>query len=306
MSTGVVQRSATRRAWTFTSFAEELVAKEGDLFGVLPDNARFICWQIERCPQTQRKHVQGYVHLKNPRGMSYIKSLIGDRAAHLEIARGTDEQNEQYCSKPETRVAGPWKLGEAQAGGQGARTDLASLVQQVVAGKSNFEIAVESPEPYAKYAKHVNNLRSALNVPLRRDQVEVIVLYGTTGIGKTWSAFAHWPALYRTSYTGSDIKWWDGYDGEDTILLDEFEGQIPIVKLLQICDPYPLRLEIKGGWTAARWTRVIITSNIPPTSWYAFANPSQDAALQRRITAAITGQDQADLQTNLSTYLAQP
>jgi len=42
-------------------------------------------------------HLQGYLHFKTPRKFETLKRL--NNRLHLEIARGTDEQNYVYCSK---------------------------------------------------------------------------------------------------------------------------------------------------------------------------------------------------------------
>lgn len=59
--------------------------------------------------------------------------------------------------------------------------------------------------------------------------------------------------------------------------------QLPLTRLLQVLDIYPLRLPIKGGFTLARWTRVILTSNIHPRDWYPNCQPESRRALLRRI-----------------------
>lgn len=42
-------------------------------------------------------HIQGYVHLTNPKAFSAMRTLLP--RAHLEPARGTDRQNYEYCRK---------------------------------------------------------------------------------------------------------------------------------------------------------------------------------------------------------------
>lgn len=56
--------------------------------------------------------------------------------------------------------------------------------------------------------------------------------------------------------------------GEDTLLLDDFYGQIPITHMLNILDGFPLRINVKASHTYANYTRVIITSNVCPDDWY--------------------------------------
>lgn len=85
--------------------------------------------------------------------------------------------------------------------------------------------------------------------------------------------------FYRKASTN---KWWDGYKGEQNILIDEFDGQIGITHLLQWFDPYEMTVECKGGGVALHGVHWIITSNNPPTAWYATAGKRHVDALLRR------------------------
>jgi len=54
-------------------------------------------------------HLQGYVSFRSKIRLSALKLLFP--RAHLEVARGTPQQNTEYASKPETRVSGPYVFG---------------------------------------------------------------------------------------------------------------------------------------------------------------------------------------------------
>lgn len=217
--------------------------------------------------------------------MNKIKEVLGTDQVHLEPAQGSDDQCVAYCSKEDTRVAGPWTFGERMKPGR--RNDLEGLVKGVLDGKTDFQIATEAPEAYALHAKHVQCLRSALLVPLRRERIITTSIIGPTGIGKTRWAFDTYPNIYRVNIPGKNEKlWWDGYAGEDVILFDDFYGEVPLTQMLHILDPYPLRVEVKGSTVAARWTKVIITSNDKADTWYCQYNHSAASigALMRRLT----------------------
>ena len=54
-------------------------------------------------------HLQGFLHFKKRYRMHQIKAMLS-RRMHLEMARGTDEQNDKYCGKEEDvilRVGSP-------------------------------------------------------------------------------------------------------------------------------------------------------------------------------------------------------
>jgi len=75
--------------------------------------------------------------------------------------------------------------------------------------------------------------------------------------------------------------WWDGYEGQHTVIIDEFYSWLRYDFFLRLTDRYPLQVETKGGVVQFVSHRIVFTSNTPPTAWY----PSiQDrGAFDRRI-----------------------
>lgn len=272
-----VNEGSTRAVrWMFTINNPE----DDMLFTALPEGARYVCWQREVGAEGT-PHLQGYIAFTEMFRRKRVSDLLGGHA-WLGAARGTEQQAVEYCTKADTRAAGPWEFGERKE--QGERTDLKpfqAACAAIVAGEP-----LRSLDPYL-FAKHSNGLKalSALQAPPRRDGLVVTCIVGGTGVGKTHWVFEHFPTTFRPHY-GNGGLWWDGYAGEDSILLDEFRGQCPLQKLLMILDKYPLMLEIKGGYLAARFTKVFITTNSEPEEWYRGAaayNRTEFAALTRRI-----------------------
>lgn len=91
-------------------------------------------------------------------------------------------------------------------------------------------------------------------------ELENYWLYGKPGTGKTQWAWDHYPDLYVKD---AGNKWWDGYHGQETVLLDDWDpkNDILVQKLKIWADRYPFRAECKGGSMMARPKRIIITSN---------------------------------------------
>lgn len=58
--------------------------------------------QLERSPTTGKRHVQAYVVFVRPQQLSAVKRLFS--TAHLEVSRGSPQDNKTYCTKEETRV----------------------------------------------------------------------------------------------------------------------------------------------------------------------------------------------------------
>lgn len=91
------------------------------------------------------------------------------------------------------------------------------------------------------------------------------------------------PFILCTS--NSKCVWWDGYDGQKAIVIDEFYGSwMRYSVLLRVLDGHPYRLDVKGAFTWANYDLVIITSNSPIGSWY---KRDDISALLRRVTEVI-------------------
>lgn len=268
-------RNRMSKRWTFT------INNPTDPVPYDVTQMDFLIYQRER-GENGTEHFQGYVVFKNRKRLQSAKAMIDERA-HMEIARGSDEQNIAYCSKPDTRIGEPTEFGDRPTGGggQGKRNDLTPFVTAIREKRSFNELLDTFPAECVRYTRAIRDIRLAMPPP-RRDAVRVIVLWGPTGTGKTYAAFQHFPNLYRVNY-GNGGVWFDGYAGEDVILLDEYDSQIPLAKLIPLLDPYPLRCEFKGGHANAEWTTVIITSNTSPATWYKFGQDQpRVAALLRR------------------------
>lgn len=255
----------------------------------LPMGIQYIVYQVEK-GREGTEHLQGFIYFESKKRMSAIKkidfktpdgaSVFPFATAHLEAAKGSPEQNKDYCTKAETRVAGPWELGKMPKG-SGERTDLHRAAEELM---RSGDIRAIDPAVFIKYASGCLKL-AALAPPPRRDNLKVITIIGATGIGKSYSVHDLYPDVFVVNMGNSGL-WWDGYTGQPAIMFEEFKGQVQLQKMLQILDPYPLRLEIKGGLVPARFTVVFITSNTMPKDWYENKDGRRDAelkALDRRL-----------------------
>ena len=229
--------------------------------------------QIERCPTTGRLHFQFYIQAHRTQALSWVRKYIADRA-HWEQARGNVQQCIDYCSKDDTRVAGPWTAGMPKRQGQTAGLEAAT--ELVCSGVALAEVAKRMPLVWVRHGKGLVHLRQTLCLDADRrefgpDGPELWVLWGPSGSGKSRYAKEHWPgAFWKTPYT----QWWDGYGTHDTVILDDFRGDcMRLTDLQRLLDWYPLWVEIKGGSLPMLATRYVITSNQHPADWYTRGDP---------------------------------
>lgn len=210
-------------------------------------------------------HLQGFIVFYKNYRLSALKKL--NSRAHWEETK-SKEHAVNYCTKGTIIIDTNNKV-------QGKRNDLAEAIECLKTGGIE-SVMDEHPGVYLKYNKIENLLNKK---PPNYREVTVHVLYGPPGSGKTRRAYETHPNLYRwTPSTGGKV-WFDGYTNQDSILLDDYNGQIQYEFLLQMLDKYPMRLEKKGSFCWGMYTYVWITSNIHPSEWHLGKNE----ALLRRI-----------------------
>ena len=92
------------------------------------------------------------------------------------------------------------------------------------------------------------------------------MLWGPSGTGKSRFVAARWPDAF---WKAPESKWWDGYSGQETVVLDDFKDYaMPLVELQRLLDWYPLWVEVKGGSVPMMAKRYVLTSNTSPDDWY--------------------------------------
>ncbi len=242
---------------------------------------RFLVFQKEK-GDNGTVHYQGYVQFKSTMGMSALKKL--DARAHWEPRKGSHRQALDYSTKLDTRLEGPWKYGIGIAGG--TRTDILAFKEAIKAGKSEEFIADNHTSCYIRYGKGYDRLRQ-LYKPEHSGVITVKLLYGETGTGKTLSGTEM--AAEHASWWEMPVDqkfWFDGYRGQEAVLLDDFVGAASHWRLdafLRLTNPRTLAVPKKGGHTWWYPKTVVITSNIHPYKWWDFESRySQLPAVARR------------------------
>jgi len=82
-------------------------------------------------------------------------------------------------------------------------------------------------------------------------------LHGFPGSGKTCLA-----RFYPDVYIKVQNKWWDGYNGEKVVVLDDLDTPVLYHYLKIWVDRYSCSGEIKGGTTQFQYDYLIITCNL--------------------------------------------
>lgn len=278
------------RHWVFTINNPRMSYRELIDTFVLMTSFRYVCFQLE-VGDSGTPHYQGMVQFQNAKQFGYIKRRLP--RIHLQPMRGLPHQAHAYCTKEQGRIQGPWEEGE-MSGAQGERTDLTSLKQEILQGKSQKQLLVETD----KYDKTLARYRHWFNMVcscITREpnlELECWLLIGPTGTGKTRLAYNHFAAedLFRCPLSNGTI-WFDGYQSQPILLMDDFVGKAskwPLTNLLQFIDVYPIQLPVKGSYVPRNSDKIIFTTNIHPCDWYDYTTrQTQYDALARRFTKVL-------------------
>lgn len=287
MATSVPFHQSKSRSccWTLNNYTDADIAA----LRVYASEVKYIVFGYEIAPTTGTIHLQGYVAWSNPRSIAAFMKIPVTTGIHVEPTRGTPLQASTYCKKD-----GKFEeFGTLPA--QGARTDWESAHRMLVAGASVTDV-IESQPSLLPCQRALREFKTMLLKPMHRE-VNVVVLIGDAGTGKTRYAYDNHPDIF--SKPRGD--WWDGYTGQKAVLLDDFYGTIPYCELLRVLDRYPYQVPVKGGFVQAQWDTVIITSNDSPVGWY---QKGLTPALRRRfnkvfLVTSIDGRSTLEPQAHL-------
>lgn len=236
---------------------------------VKSDKVRFIAYGEETCPTSGRKHFQTYIVFSNQKHPSAkvlqkIGRMFGPIHCNVQPMRGSLKSNAAYCSKESTLV----KLGDEPK--QGNRADLVDVVARIVNGEESAEnICLTDPGYYHQYGRTLTKAEDVAKRKMYRTwMTEGEWYWGPTGVGKSHVAFAGYNA--ETHYVKPVLdEWWDGYTGQETVIINDFRGQIPFSELLNLVDKWPHYVKRRCREPTPFMARkVIVTSALPPEQVY--------------------------------------
>ncbi|AYP28860.1 MAG: putative viral replication protein [Cressdnaviricota sp.] len=266
--------------------------REDDRERILAWKCKYVVFGEEKGEEKGTPHFQGYVEWSSPKRLETLKQM--DTRISWHIRAGTATQAADYCKKGEQtkaeytllKTAGPnygknavvHEHGTISA--QGKRTDIMDVGQQVVAGVPLTEIASKYPCTWIRYCKGIKDLKATL-MQHRTERPEVHWRYGVAGVGKT-----HVPAmLYPDYYDKDGTQWWDGYEQQSCIIIDDFDGKWPFRDLLRLLDRYKYQGQYKGGYVKINSPVIFICCEFSP---YHIWPAENDLAQIKRRLASIT------------------
>lgn len=265
--------TARYRAWVFTlnNYTE-------DEYNMICDmKYKYLIVGREVGKKNGTPHLQGHIEFKDGKSFTKMKKLLP--RAWLGVRKGTPEQASDYCRK-ECQYFENGTMSK-----QGARRDLDDLRNRIMDGTSVCEIALENPIYFHQYGRTLNYLEDLRMRKLHRSEMTLGIWYfGNTGCGKSHKAFENFNT--NTHYVWKyDNNWNDGYEQQDTVIIDEFRGQMPMNNLLTMVDKHPNCYVSRRNREPLPFIskKVIVTSSMEPKDiWTKLAEEDKLDQLYRR------------------------
>lgn len=283
--------------YMFTCFATHL---EEELKKAFEPICRYFMYGRETCPTTGRKHLQGFIYLKNPMRITALQKVW---TMTYKVANGTVASNKKYCSKGDQpkeqyellgaegpdygKNASIYEFGDPteainlakQGGKKGGEAEKKRWSDALEKAKQNKidEIPADIQIKYYSTIKKIalDHAQPQAALP----QTTGIWIWGPSGVGKSRRVREDWPNHYLKAAN----KWWDGYQGQENVYLEDLGMEHHVlghhIKLWS--DRYDFIAEIKGGSIRARPLRFIITSQYSIEQIWVNSTETV-AALQRR------------------------
>lgn len=225
-------------------------------------------------------HLQGFVYFDSLKSFKQIKVYIP--RAHVEAQKGSIKDNQAYCGKDNdvfTKGEPPVLdlLARQKKGGAAVQEDWAAAKKLAKEGRID-----ELPDSiYWRFYRTAKEIARD-NMPRKEDAPDVtgIWIHGPAGVGKSRLARSMANDVF---YPKLANKWWDGYQNEDYVVLDDIGPKHDVLGYhLKIwSDRYSYIAETKGGAIMIRPKHIIVTSQYTIKEIFGSDTATVDA-LERR------------------------
>lgn len=250
------------------------------------ESLKYVAYGVETCPSTKRVHLQMWASMHKPQRLSGWKKVFP--RAHIEVMRGTFEDNDNYCQKESDLT----KIGE-RPNLNGQKSSLAVYKERIDAGESVLEIAREQ-DHFQTFLQYRNGLHEykrhcrMLDKQNDREQPDVYVRIGPAGTGKTRWLDERFGTSGWISAPDNTGRWFDGCD-VDVVLFDDVDAKAipPLSQWKRLCDRYPIQVPVKGGFITWKPKTIVFTSNSHPFEWWPDLSQFDRDAIDRRITEIV-------------------
>lgn len=240
----------------------------------LPNELIYIKGQLEEGNNTGYKHWQIVAHFKRKTRLAGVKKVFG-MGIHAEPTRS--EAAEAYVFKQDTKIQGT----EFELGQRFTRRNDKEYWKDVKEKAQQNRLEELDGDVYVKYYNTLKRIaKDHMQKPTDLDDVCGIWIWGPPGVGKSRKARLDYPNAYFKMCN----KWWDGYQNEESIIIDDLDKNHKVLghHLKIWSDRYSFIAEAKGGAICIRPKHIVVTSNYKIEE--IFEDEALIEALKRRFT----------------------
>lgn len=273
-------------AFTLNNYQEENIQRIQN-FAKNDKNIYHLIFGYEEAPSTGTKHLQGAFSLKNRSRASTLKNLIGITELHIEPCRKIYEANINYCKKTENYWEFPENFIRKSPNNNNKKRQTYTEAYELAKEGKFDQIDAEKMIKYDQKFKKIfaeSKTTECLYLDNRYGNFFkdfFLFAHGPTGTGKSfrvedivytlnewWKDYCtdrNLPFRKLTLYRKKCNKWWDGYLGEEIVIIEELQpGWCSLAggHLKIWLDQYVFSGEFKGGTIEKmrpKW--FILTSN---------------------------------------------
>lgn len=251
--------------------------------------------------QMEQGHDSGYQHyqlaIMNDSVIRFTTLQKLFPGIHIEPRAGTRQQLFDYVTKEDTRLSGPFYGGDwtdmdtilSRGENGGKRSDLDAVRSLIMDENASLDEILLNPDYAGSVSRCLPWVRSLIEARDKktfgnqRVEREVTYIYGPSGVGKTRGIEDSVGFENLCEVTDYRRDPWQGYGTQDSIFLDEFDGQFQLDFLLKLLDSSPVYLPARYSNKLGQYTHVYIASNLPPTALYSGVTDARRVAFYRRL-----------------------
>jgi len=266
----------------------------------LSTELNYAIYQLEKGEQEGTEHLQGVLFFnKQVKAKHVNKTYFTVPEGHANynvngsawLGKVNSAQGSiDYCSKEDTRVDGPWEHGDRSLVVE-ARSHALSSARFY----DSREALVNDLAAQSNYSNIMRQHNDRQLLKKREWHTRFLCLYGATRLGKSQlfkkiQKFIFNPLGYRVfpiqkchSSSKSAVLWFDGYDGEEVMFVDDYANTFSITVFKDLVNDSVHRLPVKGGKVPMLAKYVVVLSNSDPrtTWWPNVPEYHKDAAMAR-------------------------
>lgn len=248
--------------WVFTVFNYDDAT-----FSKFEDIKEFTTYWIygkEVCPTTLSKHLQCYLVGKKQITLPTMRKWFPDARFAPMAKDATPQHNQAYCSKDKDfKEWGDLPPPRSKAGGEANKNKWKEIVDLATNGKM---LMIKETHPKEFITSYRTLKQIGFDHAPDPEDLEAVCgewIMGESGVGKSHTARTENPDAYIKSMN----KWWDNYNGQDTVILEDFdEGYVQAMQyFLKIwADKWKFPVEYKNYTKMIRPKKFVITSQFSP------------------------------------------